>query len=566
MLDGRWDVRQVEVLIVGGGFGGLWAAIRASEFCSSVLLVDKCFAGKSGHSYFASGAMMVCLPEDDLNRCVHDVTAGNDWLVDQHMVTRVFEGSHARLRDLESFGINFRKEKGAYVWTRARGTGYVKNIWPEHGSAADIVTTLRKVALNRGVKIINHVFVTGLLKSKDNNVVGAMGIGVRDGAGYLIRAKSTVLATNTGGFRGHHLAAELQGTGPFMAYEAGARLKNPEFHYINIRPAKHEIEGSGILPAVGARWINARREYYMERYEPLLKDRAPVHRIVLAAAGEALAGNAPVSIDVRGMSEENRERFRLLMVSHGWQPVMHEKLKREKGYDFLRDNIEWKPAYENNKIGIDIDAGCNSSLPGLFAAGMAGVLGINPFTGWSIASCMWSGYTAGESAGRHAINTDYGPIDCNYAETLYEGLHLPMQKETGMDPDKLIFELQKILFPVDVLIIMKGERLEQALGKIIALREEFSGALKAVDVRGLIKVRETETMLLAAEMTVKASLMRKETRPNIFCREDYPEPDNVNWLKWITVQKGSGGNMEFCLANIPFNSYKFKPRDNLSAH
>jgi len=136
-----------------------------------------------------------------------------------------------------------------------------------------------------------------------------------------------------------------------------------------------------------------------------------------------------------------------------------------------------------------------------------------------------------------------------------------MQKAAGIDPDKLIFELQKILFPVDVLIIMKGERLEQALRKIIALREEFCGDLKALDVRGLIKVRETETMFLAAEMTVKASLMREETRPNIFYREDYPDPDNVNWLKWITVQKSSGDNMEFSFEKIPLNSYKFKPRD-----
>lgn len=559
MLDGRWETLQTDVLVVGGGFGGLWAAIRASEFCSSVVLVDKCFAGKSGHSYFASGAMMVCLPDDDPDEYVQDIVAGNDWLADQDMVAGVFAGSYARLQDLESFGISFRKENGKYVWTRARGTRNVKNIWPEHGSAADMVTTLRKVALKRGVKIINHVFINDLLKSKDNRVVGAIGIGVHDCVSYLIKAKATVLATNTGGFRGHHLASELQGTGPFMAYEAGARLKNPEFHYINIRPAKHEIEGSGILPAVGARWINARQEYYMEKYQPVLKDRAPVQSIVLAAAQEAMAGNAPVSIDVKGMSEENRERFRLLMVSHGWQPLIYEKLKNEEGYDFLRQNIEWKPAYESNKIGIDADASGNTSLNGLYAAGMARVLGINPFTGWSIASCIWSGYTAGESVGRYASKMDYGKIDYDLMQSMNERFFMPMKKENGLDPDNLTIKLQKILFPVDVLIVMRGEKLEQALKNVIDLKEEFADGLKAGDVRGLIKVRETQTMLLAAEMALKAALMREETRPNIFYRKDYPETDNVSWLKWITVQKGAGEDIEFAFESIPFNRYKFKP-------
>ena len=156
------------------------------------------------------------------------------------------------------------------------------------------------------------------------------------------------------------------------------------------------------MPGTSSTWI---------KYDPVLKDRASAYKIVLAAAREAMKGNAPVSIDVRNMEEGEREKFRLLMVSHGWQPLLFEKCLKEEGYDILRDNIEWQPAYESNKLGIDTTLSGESSLKGLFAAGMARVLGINPFTGWSIASCTWSGYVAGESAARYSKGTESKPPD-----------------------------------------------------------------------------------------------------------------------------------------------------------
>ena len=554
-----WEIIKSDILVIGGGFGGLWSALRAAECGSSVTLIDKSFAGKSGHSHFASGTMMALLPEDNLDDYVYDIVLGNEWLVDQEMVAAVFEGSYQRLKDLESYGISFRKSNGTYVWTKARGTKNAKNVWLENVTAADEVITLRKVAINRGVRFIDHVYVYDLIKAVDNTVAGAVGIGVKNSRSYLFKAKSVILATNTGSYRGHHLACELQGTGPFMAYDVGAKIKNPEFHYINIRPAKHEIEGSGILPAIGARWINAKGSHFMDTYDTVLKDRAPVSKIVVAAAKEAMKGNAPISIDVQGMTEEEREKFRILLVSHGWQPILFEKCKREEGYDILRENIEWKPAYEVNKLGIDADVNCETSLKGLFAAGMARTLGINAFTGWSIASCIWSGYTAGESASWYAQNTDSKEIDFTYLKESNRKFLETLERESGVDPDRLVHELQKILFPVDVLIIMSEPRLKKTLDNVLRLKEEQLPLLKATDIRTLIKSKETQTMLLSSEMTLRASIMRKETRENIFYREDCNSPDNKNWLKWILVEKGKDGEMHFTTEDIPFERYRFKP-------
>ena len=561
----RWDVAESDVLVIGGGFGGLWAALRAAELGASVTLVDKSFAGKSGHSYFAGGAMMVLLPEDDPDQALQDIVRGNEWLVDQEMVACVFRDSFQRLKDLESFGIPFRKRNGTYQWTLARGTRCVKNLWPENATAADEVTLLRKVALTRGVRFIDHVYVYDLVKALDGSIAGAVGIGVKTSRNVLLKAGSVVLATNSGGFRGHHLASELQGTGPFMAYDAGARIKNPEFHYINIRPAKHEIEGSGILPAIGARWKNARGEWFMETYDPELKDRAPVLKIVVSAAREALQGKGPITIDVEGLTDAQRERFRTLQVSHGWMPILFEKCAREEGYSPLDDNIEWQPAYEANKLGVRADIECRTDLKGLFAAGMARTLGINAFTGWSIAACTWSGYTAGEQAGIHRDAGHDRCIDFEALARCRDNFLAPLRhRDDGVDPDMVVHELQKILFPAEVLIVMREAHLENALENIIRLRDEKMDCLGAADTRALIKAKEVQTMLLSAEMTLKASIMRQETRESIYVREDFEQPDNQNWLKWILVEKEADGGMSFTTEKIPFERYMFRPDKGIS--
>jgi succinate dehydrogenase/fumarate reductase flavoprotein subunit len=554
-----WEVSESDVLIIGGGFGGLWAALRAAECGASVNLVDKSFAGKSGHSYFAGGAMVVLLPEDDPDAALQDIVLGNEWLVDQEMVSCIFRDSFQRLKDFESFGISFRKAHGKYFWTSARGTKHVKNLWPEHATAADEVTLLRKVALARGVRFIDHVYIYDLVKTTDGCITGAVGIGVKTEKNVLLKAKSVIVATNSGSYRGHHLACELQGTGPFMAYEAGARIKNPEFHYINIRPTRHEIEGSGIMPAIGARWKNGHSEFFMDRYDPELKDRAPVLKIVVAAAKEALHGKGPITIDVEGMSDEQRERFRILQVSHGWMPILFEKCERLEGYNPLKDNIDWQPAYECNKLGIWADIHCQTDLEGLFAAGMARTLGINPFTGWSIAACTWSGYTAGENAARRLDRHRSGTIDYDALTLSYNHFTAPLNNDSGDDPDKLVYKLQQILFPAEVLIVMSEANLQAALEKVNGLRDAHLETLCAKDVRTCIKAREVCTMLLSAEMSLRASLMRRETRESIFYREDFKYPDNKNWLKWIFAQKGKDGEMSFATEAIPFDRYRFRP-------
>jgi succinate dehydrogenase/fumarate reductase flavoprotein subunit len=106
---------------------------------------------------------------------------------------------------------------------------------------------------------------------------------------------------------------------------------------------------------------------------------------------------------------------------------------------------------------------------------------------------------------------------------------------------------------------MRESKLQNALDQILTMKAESLPHLKATDVRTLIKAKEAQTMMLSAEMTLKASMMRKETRENIFYREDYDAVDNKNWLKWIIAVKGHDGEIKFSTEDIPFEKYPFKP-------
>ena len=66
--------------------------------------------------------------------------------------------------------------------------------------------------------------------------------------------------------------------------------------------------------------------------------------------------------------------------------------------------------------------------------------------------------------------------------------------------------------------------------------------LRAADMHELRLAHETSNMIISAEMKLKASFMRKESRCSHY-RLDYPEVDNENWQAWINIYKGEDGEM-----------------------
>jgi succinate dehydrogenase/fumarate reductase flavoprotein subunit len=103
---------------------------------------------------------------------------------------------------------------------------------------------------------------------------------------------------------------------------------------------------------------------------------------------------------------------------------------------------------------------------------------------------------------------------------------------------------------------MSEHRIKIAM-RMVEEAKEMAKTLKADDFHGLLSCHEAEAMVLSAELHYNASLLRKESR-GWFLREDYPQMDNKNWLKWITV-KNENGKMVFGTEDVPIKKWPIQP-------
>src|SRR5210317_2179297 len=100
------------------------------------------------------------------------------------------------------------------------------------------------------------------------------------------------------------------------------------------------------------------------------------------------------------------------------------------------------------------------------------------------------------------------------------------------------------MIPNFIIYIKKENLLKAALAYVEELRDHHMPLLRAADMHELRLAHETANMIISAEMKLKASIMRTESRCSHY-RLDYPDMDDKNWRAWINIYKGADGTMKF---------------------
>jgi succinate dehydrogenase/fumarate reductase flavoprotein subunit len=530
-------VTETDVLVIGGGAGGLLAALSAKRHGAPgtrVTLVDAAMIGRAGHTAFSNAWIIVALPDDDHDGILREIVAGNDGIADQILVRDTLADSYARLRDFETMGMTFHREAdGGYTRRPTRGLDLARVLYPA-GGGLEFCWRLRLALEQAGVALIDKLFITGLLRH-DGQIVGAIGLHGRSGETHVIKARTTIVATNAIGFRAGFVR-DIAGTGTLLAYQAGATLRNAEFSYVRPGTPKFYFEGITFAIQEGAHFVNAKGEAFMRDYEPEWGDEADVPRIARAMAIEKNRGNAPLYLDMSAIPEGLREYFIRSKVQ--WMDNFFRKLGGEARTDMFGKT----PYYALNqmtKMGVRTGSDCRSDVPGLLSAGLAQAGCANHFAGFHIGLCVGNGWIAGRSAIEDLDRLPAPRLDAGEVQVIDRATSRRLDPAAEAKSDLILRELQQVMFAYDVGILKRADRLEGAFTHVARLAGEIE-ALAAPHVHELVRLKETEAMLLAARLILGASLFRTESRLSHF-REDFEARDDANWAVWVDVGDAQGG-------------------------
>jgi succinate dehydrogenase/fumarate reductase flavoprotein subunit len=207
-----------------------------------------------------------------------------------------------------------------------------------------------------------------------------------------------------------------------------------------------------------------------------------------------------------------------------------------------------------------------TSVPGLFAIGNAcytgsAIVGAVPASpgrmhGSGLTGAVWMGTRAGAAAVVDASRADQAHPDGGRTAELERVIYAPLGRATGVAPRELMRLVQAAMSPIGYSVCKSAERMEEALTLVLEAKRRVP-ELGAIDPHHLSACNEAKSMVLCAELFYRTSLARTESR-GWHVREDYPERDDRDWLKWVVV-KDAGGEMDVSTEAVPLDRYPIRP-------
>ena len=498
---------EADVLVVGGGPAAAWAAIAAQERGASVVVADKGYLGTSG-AYAASTSGHKVLPPISLLRdpVKFERYALGGYLAQHKWWDRLLEITYDRAPRIWEWG------------------GYEIPVFDRSGSyrglqGSETMRILRKVLLQRGIKILDQSPALELLVDDEGTVSGARGLQRQTDTPWTVRAGSTVLANGGVAWLSKALGCNTNtGDGALMAAEVGGELSGMEFsaHY---SPApKH----SSVTKS--AYYLYA--SYYDKEGNKIEGLNRNGHRSTSAIAKELLKGPVFVQLDKGTEKPETREMLRLM------QPNFFAAFDKT-GIDPFEQKWEITLLLEGTVRGTGgiriADDECGTTVRGLYAAGDAASRELNcgGFTGGAGPNMTWaigSGNIAGRAAADFARSVGRGFAARNVRGAGSVGLEAIRPTEQTWDAAAVVKGVQDEVFPYDKNIFRSEKTLLDSLAKLEELWKTIQGTPLQDTAQHLIRSREAAGLVTTARWSYYAGLQRTETR-GMHKRLDFPQTD-----------------------------------------
>lgn len=535
------EVIETDLLIVGGGNAGCFAAVEAKTQDPSirVTIMEKAHISRSGATAAGMDAINTYIRPDkgetpeSLVRWSRAQVGGGPLREDLALSNAQLLNESVEL--LEEWGLPIVKDEEGNYKLRGRFDISIQG--------EQLKPIMAEKAMEAGAKVCNRVVATNLLMD-NGRCVGAMGFGVRDGKFYVFRAKATIVSTGgacglyknyTSDYSGAHHQTWMcpfnVGTGYAMGIRAGAEMTSLEQRWVAVRTKDFSGPVDTLSVAYGCLITNAKGERVLrDRYAHLGGDKAPRFVRLNAPMTEWLEGRGPVYVDTTVLEEEEAKELREDLLNERPTFVL---FLASRGMDITKEPVEIygsDPYIVGGHTGSGywIDLQRMTTIPGLFAAGETAGGNPNKFVG----GCATEGRLAARGAVAYMTSVNLPPLDTIQVGREKERVFAPLLKGPSFDgitPLEMEERLQRLMDEyaggISQFYRMNEERLDYALKQVKILQDQTK-YLFAKDLHDLMSAHEVMDRLDVAEVLIHHLKYRKETRwPGWQTRMDYPEAD-----------------------------------------
>ncbi len=523
---------DTDVLVIGSGAAGMYAAIEAARRGTRVLLADRSLIGRGGATVMAQMTVAAALGEetpDDPGFHYADTIAAGRGLCDESLAQLLCEEASDCIRELDAWGVGWARKDGHITATQAPGHDRPRCVYVDFINTGPAVSkTLRMhLARNPSIRKAGDLCIVDLAVT-GGEVAGAVAYHLGSGAPVAIAAKAVVLATGglTRLYRRNSASANMAGDGYALALRAGASLIDMEF--VQFFPIGHlaprlvgmdPIMWDPFRYKLGGRLLNGAKEEFTSKYGSdedgkyvLTRDLA-----TYAITKEVEAGRG----SPHGGAYLSFEHCGAAALRNAFGPVI-DRLATN-GIDLTRMPVEVAPIAHYHMGGVAADARMMSELPGLYVAGevAGGANGANRLSGNAITEALVFGRRAGRNAAASAGRQQHlRPQDSRPALDLFDP---PGPGRDAPNTAAMIARLQAIMAD-DVGPFRTAAKLRRALNGIAALKAELGerppAPAAAFDLQRL-EWFDLRNMIAVAQAVAQSALNRTESR-GAHQREDFP--------------------------------------------
>lgn len=576
---GPVNYHKHDVIIVGAGGAGLMAAMQLAAV-ADVAVISKLYPSRShtGAAQGGIGAALGNLEEDHWEWHMFDTVKGGDYLTDQDAAEVLAREAVDAIYELEHMGLPFSRTPAGKIAQRRFG-GHTRNFGegPVQRScyAADrtghmILQTLYQQGIKHNVNFFDEFQMLDVLFN-EGVCCGVVAYEIRTGEIHTFHGKAVIFAT--GGFgRVYSVtsnALALTGDGVAIPWRRGIPLEDMEmfqFHPTGIY--KLGILLSEAARGEGGILRNSENEAFAARYAPTLGDLAPrdmVSRFIYQEVkeGRGIGPNKDyVHLDLTHIPYE---------VQEAKLPDITEFIRVYLGVDPTKEYAPIQPTahYGMGGLPTDIDgrvfATESETMPGFYAAGecaCVSVHGANRLGTNSLVDLVVFGRRAGKHAARFIKSAALVPLPPDPEGCAREQVARLLKGPTGTV--ERAAEIRRILQNemFDKASVVRNEAgLRQMRATLTELQDRYQCV--GIDDRGttyntdLLEALEVGYLIDVGLCIVEGALARTESRGAHY-REDFPNRDDVNWLRHTLVFKTDTGVRH---GAKPVSITRFEPKE-----